>query len=173
MGVVTNVTRSIFLTDVLFVILKTLIVQDAVTAMAFIAEGINGAAFTSVIGGHIWSFEDRGKCRAMRAVGASAASLGSGAVVVTVAAGNEAGSGQRCDEAWYIRVPSRSYHRVERGITCVELQTDVSLGELPSSQRHRFVEAVAMTAKADLVFKGGDDDLGPRNTYSSDTGQRS
>ena len=52
-GIVTGLTGGVLTFDMLFVILEALIVQNAVAAVAFIAQGVIKRAFSCVIQGFI------------------------------------------------------------------------------------------------------------------------
>jgi hypothetical protein len=166
--IMADVTGGFHPLDVLFMFLETVVPKDTVTAMTLITEGIDGTAFFGIIRGHVLPFENRGEDRSVRTIGTGTAGLGPRIVVMAVTTGNDTGGGKRRDETWHVRIHSRPHHRMKRGISGVELQTDVSLSELPGGPRSGFVGAVGMATEADLVLKGNRTHLGSGGVHAPD-----
>ena len=125
-GVVTDRAGRPLINDVLFVLGKTLIRQNAFPAVAFITQGIFGSAFRREIESCIVSFQQilvDGTVRALRSIGI----IG----IMAIGAGYYAEYGIRLQQARHIGVQPGCHHRVKRRISGIEFQAGVELRYLP------------------------------------------
>ena len=147
---------------------ETLVAENAVPAMAFVAERIVAGALGCITIQQALALEDWGKGRAMRAIGAGAAGLESLVVVVAIRAFHLAGGGPRGDQARHIRILARAFDRMKRLITQIELEPFVGVGELPSHSSRAEIKTLRMAAEAELVLtRGFDDDTDRIDAFES------
>jgi len=92
---------------------KTLIAQDALTAVAFVAQRFVGRAFWRVIGEHQLALEQRRINRAVRTIRAGAAGCDALITVVTVRASHEARSCPRRNQTGHVVIFSDGFNRVK------------------------------------------------------------
>jgi len=149
--VVARIAGRVFAANMLVVFPKTLVIQDAVLAVAVVAELVGTGAVLRVVGDLVAVDENRLERRAVGPFRSRTAGALCRIRIVAIAAGNDRLLRQRWDEARHVAVGPRRSERMERRVGRLNLQADVGLLVLPLRAGRRFIRAVAVAAQANLV----------------------
>ena len=134
---------------------KTLIAENTLAAMAFVAERVIRGAFRAEIREHQLPFQQRRKNGTVRPIRAGTTSGGALVAVMTIRAGHQARGGPRREQARHIAIFSDGFNRMKGRIRHAKLNALVRFLHLAIHPRRPARHAVAMTAEADFVLLVG------------------